>query len=211
MATKSSGIPPKQKRKSPKSPDPCVGKEGTQAQSNTIDVTQPATEQMKQILTSSGLRSVLNRMALLQLRKRLDLTQQELAHKLGISLRSFSRYETDGEPMSLEVLGRLVLQSTANGYADLAAEFKAAIKNAMDQRFISGSYTVGTFFNSGSTIHAPDVHRLQQAFRSFRDLWEVFQPELGPGEGRIRKKLDELLEEIGKILAEGKQSQDGTA
>lgn len=57
--------------------------------------------------------------AVSELRKRLNLTQQEMATQMGLSMRTISGYETGDTPGSYEVMARFANLARQNGFHDL--------------------------------------------------------------------------------------------
>lgn len=58
--------------------------------------------------------------AVRELRKRLGLTQQELAHQTKLAVRTVSKYENNDTPTSDGVLFQFAKLASRNGHADLA-------------------------------------------------------------------------------------------
>jgi len=140
------------------------------------------------------------RVAFFELRKRLDMNQQELANRLGISLRTITRYESEGAPISLSMLSKMTRLAKDTGHADLAAKMEHSFQEIFKMRL-------------GAELILPDLdedrndlERLRELLRSFRDLWNVFQPEINEAEQRIRRRLDELLSEMAKLLLPEKEN-----
>lgn len=147
--------------------------------------------QANAIVQKAQRRHALAQMAMFQLRQRLGITQQQFADLLGISLRSITRYESGGDPLTPLVLTKLTQAAVEAGHKDLAHTFHRTFLEIFSLRLSAGSVSLEEHVS-------PDLsqQRLRELLRSFRDLWDVFQPSLNETEERIRKRLDALVKEI---------------
>jgi len=70
--------------------------------------------------------------AVRELRHRLGLTQQKLAFKMDLAVRTVSVYETGDTVGSFEVVRRFAELAETNGFADLASIFHDAMPSSWD-------------------------------------------------------------------------------
>jgi transcriptional regulator with XRE-family HTH domain len=68
--------------------------------------------------------------AVRKLRKQMDLTQQDLANRLGVTARAVANYEAGRVPRA-EVLSGLCRISSENKLADLAQQFAAGLRGSL--------------------------------------------------------------------------------
>jgi transcriptional regulator with XRE-family HTH domain len=71
--------------------------------------------------------------ALIELRRRLNETQQSMSQRLGVSLQAVARWETSSPPVNI-VLANLHGICVSNGYSDLALVFMNALESLKDKQ-----------------------------------------------------------------------------
>ncbi len=75
-----------------------------------------------------------------ELRSRLGLTQQEFAHRLGISIRAVANYDS-GKPPNSKSLSALQRLANEAGEADLAATFEAELSRSLGLEDIGSAFS----------------------------------------------------------------------
>ena len=125
------------------------------------------------------------------LRQRLGITQAELAQEMGVSLQTVVRYENKMPPKG-PALARLRVFSEESGHPDLAKVFESEIREEGNQRI---ARKIRGFLSE----HA----RWQQIGLSLHRL--IAESEnIKPAD--LRKRIEDELNQLGKLLAEQKVS-----
>jgi transcriptional regulator with XRE-family HTH domain len=155
--------------------------------------TRPKSNQEKHLPKST---TVDSRVALWELRRRLDVTQKEFAEKLGIGLRSLTRYEKEGDPLPPRVAGKAALLARQAGHNDLSDAFGITLHHAVEGHM--HIHSAGSL--SAISLIMPR-HKAATLLDSFLEFWQVFQPTLSPAEKRIRERMEEILMELSAEIA----------
>src|SRR6516162_1357560 len=145
------------------------------------------------------------RAALLQLRKLLGLSQEQLAQRLSVSSKSVFRYEKGSDAVSLGVALKLLnIINNAPGLEPCAAWWKLYIAGLLKAKTGLGGEPLVPVMEQKA--ESKSGARAAELLRTLLELWNVFQPQMNAGEARIHARISELLTALTNELMPEKQT-----